>query len=93
MSPLATPAFKLCAVGDTTLAFKLFAVGDTGLKTGWVRCRHGAGGAGRGGMVVSVQCYKSCSLAPKIVCLSVSILQLCSLYSLYREVLRKLILR
>jgi len=26
-------------------------VGDTGLKTGWVRCRHGVGwgGAGRGG--------------------------------------------
>ena len=36
-SPLATLAFKKCAVGDT------------GLTTGWVRCRHGAGGAGRGG--------------------------------------------
>ena len=37
VSPLATLAFELCAVGDT------------GLKTGWVRCRHEAGGAGRGG--------------------------------------------
>ena len=36
VSPLATLAFKQCAVGDT------------GLKTGWVRYRHGAG-AGRGG--------------------------------------------
>ena len=34
MSPLATLAFELCIVGDT------------GLKTGWVRCRHGAGGGG-----------------------------------------------
>ena len=45
VSPLAKHAFKLCVVGDT------------GLKTGWVRCRHGAGrggagwgGAGRGGV-------------------------------------------
>ena len=29
VSPLATLAFQLCAVGDT------------GLKTGWVTCRHG----------------------------------------------------
>ena len=35
VSPLATLVCKLCAVGDT------------GLKTGPVRCRHGAGG-GRG---------------------------------------------
>ena len=42
------------APGDTCV--KLCAVGDTGLKTGWVRCRHGVGrggagwgGAGRGG--------------------------------------------
>ena len=38
-SPLATLSFKLCVVSDN------------GLKTGWVRCRHGAGGwggAGRG---------------------------------------------
>ena len=34
------------APGDTCV--KLCAVGDTGLKTGWVRCRHGVGG-GRGG--------------------------------------------
>ena len=36
----------------TTLTFiKLYIVGDTGLKTGWVRCRNGAGGAeGRGGV-------------------------------------------
>ena len=37
VSPLATLAFKLCVVGDT------------GLKTGWVRCRHGAGGGAGGG--------------------------------------------
>ena len=38
-----------------TLAFKLCAVDDTGMKTGWVRCRHGAGwgaGRGRGGYVL-----------------------------------------
>ena len=38
--------------GDTCV--KLCPVGDTGLKTGWVRCRHGAGrgveGLGRGGV-------------------------------------------
>ena len=34
VSPLAKLAFELCVVGDT------------GLKTGWVRCRHGAGGGG-----------------------------------------------
>ena len=37
MSPLAKPAFKLCVVGDT------------GLKTGLVRCRHGAGWDEAGG--------------------------------------------
>ena len=39
VSPLATLAFGLCVVDDT------------GLKTGWVRCRHGSGrvGSGRGG--------------------------------------------
>ena len=38
VSPLATFAFKRCVKGDT------------GLKTGWVSCRHVAGGgAGRGG--------------------------------------------
>ena len=47
VSPLATLAFKLCVVGDT------------GLKTGWERCRHGAG---RGGVVtyfadLIVLCY------------------------------------
>ena len=31
------------------LSFKLRVVGDTRLKTGWVRCRNGAGEAGRGG--------------------------------------------
>ena len=36
VSPLATLAFGLCVVGDT------------GLKTGWVRCRHGAGRDGAG---------------------------------------------
>ena len=45
VSPLATLAFELCVVGDT------------GLKTGWVRCRHGAGRGGvrwgrRGGYVL-----------------------------------------
>ena len=58
VSPLATLAFELCVVGDT------------GLKTGWVRCRHGAGrgGAGRGGagllrtsLIVS---YYATNLAP-----------------------------
>ena len=39
VTPLATPALQLCFVGDT------------GMKTEWVRCRHGAGGrAGRGEM-------------------------------------------
>ena len=37
MSPLAALAFKLCVVGDT------------GLKTGWMRCRHGARGEGGAG--------------------------------------------
>ena len=41
VSPLATIALKLCVVGDT------------GLKTGWVRYRHGAGrgGVGLGGVI------------------------------------------
>ena len=86
VSPLATLTFELCVVGDT------------GLKTGRVRCRHGAG---RGGaewlstlLIVSVPCYKCCSSAPKIsVCVSASnhfyscALQL---YSLHREVIRVL---
>ena len=29
-----------------TLAFEVYAVGDTGLKTAWVRCRHGSGQGG-----------------------------------------------
>ena len=80
------------APGDTCV--KLFAVGDTGLKTGWVRCRHGAGrgGAGRGGVVTYfagriVPQYNSFFLAPENVCHCVC------LYSLHREELRKLILR
>ena len=36
VSPLATPAFNLCDVGDT------------GFKTGWVRCSHRAGWGGVG---------------------------------------------
>ena len=31
---------------QATLAFELWVVGDTSLKTGWVGCQHGAGGAG-----------------------------------------------
>ena len=64
MSPLAT------------LAFELSALGGTGLKTGWVRCRHGAGrgGVGLGGWVgrggVGVPWYKCCFLAPGGVCVS-----------------------
>ena len=44
MSPLAT------------LAFELSAVGDLGLKTGWVKCRHGAGRGGprRSGVGVAI---------------------------------------
>ena len=38
-----------------TLAFELFVVGDDGIKTGWVRCRHGASGLGRGGAGWGVQ--------------------------------------
>ena len=45
ISPLAIDAFELCAVGDT------------GFKTGWVRCRHGAG-AGRVGATL-VQMFPS----------------------------------
>ena len=37
-----------------TLAFKLRAVGETGLKTGWVRCRHGAGWGGAGWLRTSL---------------------------------------
>ena len=63
------------------------------------------GGAGWGGVVTYfadriVLCYTSCSLAPEIVCVCVRVsvckypfLQLCSLYSLHRGVLRKRILR
>ena len=36
VSPLAAFAFKLCVLGDT------------GLKTGWMRCRLGAGRGGAG---------------------------------------------
>ena len=61
VSPLATLAFELCVVGDT------------GLKTGWVRCRHGArGGAGRGGgRGHSCVLRRSISVVPQQVCLSV----------------------
>ena len=47
VSPLAALAFELCVEGDT------------GLKTGWVRCKHGArwGGAGPGWEVVP---WKTC---------------------------------
>ena len=27
----------------STLAFELYVVGDTGLRTGWMKFRHGAG--------------------------------------------------
>ena len=69
-----------------TLAFKLFVVGDTGLKTGWVRCRHGAGKSGTGrcgvglGGVVTYFADRICTilqifpLSPgNRVCLSVSV--------------------
>ena len=63
-----------------TLPFELSVVGDTGLKTRWVRCRHGTGwgwGVGRGGAVQTLL------LSPgNSVCVSVSVsfhfLQLCS---------------
>ena len=45
VSPLATLAFELCVVGET------------GLKTGWVRCRHGAGGRGVAGWDTMVQMF------------------------------------
>ena len=72
------------APGDTCV--KLCAVGDTGLKTGWVRCRHGVGGGGgvgRGGagwggagwlrtsLIVSYHSTNLAPIAPKIQCVSV----------------------
>ena len=32
----------------TKLSFRKYVVGDSGLKTGWVRCRNGAGRDGTG---------------------------------------------
>ena len=40
------PSLYIIVSPLATLAFKLRVVGDTGLKTGWVRCRHAAGGGG-----------------------------------------------
>ena len=81
VSPLATLAFKLCAVGDT------------GLKAGWVRCRHGAEGIWAGWGRVGIKWYKCCSLAPEIPSLSVSVCVCSHFYScalqlhlLHREV-------
>ena len=34
--------------------FELCAVGDIGLKSGWVRCRHGAGRGGGGAVRVGL---------------------------------------
>ena len=86
------------APGDTCV--KLCAVGDTGLKTGWVRCKHGVGrgGAGRGGVgwggVVTyfadriVPQYKSRSYSPEIfsVCLCVDFFTAVLSIILHREV-------
>ena len=56
VSPLATLAFKLCVVGDTRL------------KTGWVRCKHGAG---VGGTMVQILLV-ALEISPACVCLSVT---------------------